>query len=190
MCVCVCVYTFMHIHPSLSTPFRSLSKMYIQYVCTPLCLSTGLRRLIGCLKLQVIFRKRVTNYRAVLQKITSRNKASYDSTPPCTRLSTLCIDDNIFLRGKSDGNGDGRTTFPQVRVCICICMYTCTHTCIPTPTFGAHAVTCIAQTYCVCLSMGVCLCLCVCVCLRACLCMRAHTHKHYPTTLVQGGEDP
>jgi len=31
---------------------------------------TGWRRLVGCLKLQVIFCKRATNYRALLQKIT------------------------------------------------------------------------------------------------------------------------
>ena len=37
---------------------------------------TGWRRLIGCLKLQVIFRKRVTNYRALLRKVTYEDKAS------------------------------------------------------------------------------------------------------------------
>jgi len=31
---------------------------------------TGWQRLIGCLKLQVIFRKRSTNYRALLRKMT------------------------------------------------------------------------------------------------------------------------
>ena len=37
---------------------------------------TGWRRPIGCLKLQVIFRKRATNYRALLRKITCKNKVS------------------------------------------------------------------------------------------------------------------
>jgi len=45
---------------------------------------TGWRRPIGCLKLQVIFRKRATDYRALLRKITYEDKASYDSTPLCT----------------------------------------------------------------------------------------------------------
>jgi len=45
-------------------------------------LGTGWRRLIGCLKLQVIFRKRATDYRALLRKITYEDKASYDPTPP------------------------------------------------------------------------------------------------------------
>ena len=44
---------------------------------------TGWRRVIGCLKSQVIFRKRVTNYRVLLRKITYEDKASYDPTPPC-----------------------------------------------------------------------------------------------------------
>ena len=43
---------------------------------------TGWRRPIGCLKLQVIVRKKTTNYRALWQKMTYEDKASYDSTPP------------------------------------------------------------------------------------------------------------
>ena len=41
------------------------------------------RRPIGCLKVQVISRKRATNYRALLRKITYGDKASYGSWPPC-----------------------------------------------------------------------------------------------------------
>jgi len=46
---------------------------------------TGWRRLVGCLKLQIIFGKRATNYRALLRKITYKDKAFYyyDSMPPC-----------------------------------------------------------------------------------------------------------
>jgi len=33
-------------------------------------------------QLQVIFRKRASHYRALLHEITSKDKASYDSTPP------------------------------------------------------------------------------------------------------------
>jgi len=47
------------------------------------CIRTGWRRPIGCLKLQVIFRERATNYRARLRKMTSTDKVSYDFTPPC-----------------------------------------------------------------------------------------------------------
>ena len=45
--------------------------------------STGWRKPIGCLKLQIIFRKRATKYRAVLRKMTYKDKASYASSPPC-----------------------------------------------------------------------------------------------------------
>jgi len=34
--------------------------------------------------MQVSFRKRATNYRARLRKMTCEDKASYGSSPPCT----------------------------------------------------------------------------------------------------------
>ena len=48
---------------------------------------TGWQRPIGCLKLQVIFRKRATDYRALLRKMTCKDKASYESSPPCSHVS-------------------------------------------------------------------------------------------------------
>ena len=45
--------------------------------------TTGWRRPIRCLNLKVIFRKRATHYRALLQKMTYE-KASYESSPPCS----------------------------------------------------------------------------------------------------------
>ena len=86
--------------------------IYISYTC--ICchcaipcaaLSTGWRRLGGCLNLQVIFCKRATNYRALLWKMTYEDKASYDSTPPCTRLSASLT--------------------PCVCVCVCVCVCAC-----------------------------------------------------------------
>jgi len=44
--------------------------------------STGWPRPIGCLKLQVSFRTRAINYRALLQKMTCKDMASYRSSPP------------------------------------------------------------------------------------------------------------
>jgi len=44
---------------------------------------TGWWRPIGYLRLKVIFRKRDTNSRALLQKMTYKDKASYGSSPPC-----------------------------------------------------------------------------------------------------------
>ena len=37
-------------------------------------------------KLQVIFRERATNYRALLRKMTCKDKAFYGSSPPCSHL--------------------------------------------------------------------------------------------------------
>jgi len=45
---------------------------------------TGWRRSIGCLKLQVSFPSRPTNYRALLWRMTYKDKASYGSSPLCT----------------------------------------------------------------------------------------------------------
>ena len=59
-------------------------------------IAKGWRRLIKCLKLQVIFRKRATNYRALLRKITYRDKAPYDSTPRCSAASSIHVCDVIY----------------------------------------------------------------------------------------------
>jgi len=42
---------------------------------------TGWRRCIECLKLLVSFHKRATNYRALLRKMTYKDKTSYASSP-------------------------------------------------------------------------------------------------------------
>ena len=47
------------------------------------CSATGWRRPIGCLELQVIFRKRATNDRALLRKITYEDMASYGTSTAC-----------------------------------------------------------------------------------------------------------
>jgi len=63
--------------------------------------NTGWRRPIGCLSLQNFFaRKGATNYRALLRKITYKDKASYGSSPPC-----------IY--------------YEWDRKCICVCVYLC-----------------------------------------------------------------
>ena len=49
--------------------------------------NTGWQRLIGYLKLQIIFCKRTTNYRDLLWKMTYKDKASHGSSPPCITIS-------------------------------------------------------------------------------------------------------
>jgi len=65
-----------------------LSSMHT-WVCVTI--STGWRRPIGCLKLQVIFRKRATNYCnywALLRNMTYQDKASYGFPPSSTYICT------------------------------------------------------------------------------------------------------
>ena len=57
------------------------------YGSSPPC--TGWRRPIGCLALQVKLHKRATNYRALLRKMTRKDKASYESWPPCNAVLEL-----------------------------------------------------------------------------------------------------
>jgi len=70
-------------------------------------LTTGWRRLIGYLKLQVILRKRATKHRALLQRMTYEDKACYGSSPPCT-MEPLCA-----------------CVCARVRLCVraCVCAY-------------------------------------------------------------------
>ena len=54
-------------------------------------LDTGWRRLIGSPKLQIIFHKSATKYRALLRKMTYKDKGSYESWPPCRHISELLL---------------------------------------------------------------------------------------------------
>jgi len=51
--------------------------------------ATGWRRLIESPKLQIIFHKRATKYRSLLRKMTYKDKASYESSPPCIDCKSL-----------------------------------------------------------------------------------------------------
>ena len=59
---------------------------------------TGWRKLTGCLKSQVIFRKRATNSRALLLKMTYEDKASYNSTPLCSCIYEYTMHLKMHLR--------------------------------------------------------------------------------------------
>ena len=77
-------------HPSQSTGRNSQN--HVSKVSSLLNFhDTGWRRLIGCLKSQVIVCKRATNYRALLQKMTYKDKASYESSPHCTITTELTL---------------------------------------------------------------------------------------------------
>ena len=70
-------------------------------------IDTGWRRLIGSPKLQIIFHKRATKYRALLRKMTYKDKGSYESSPPCnkpwsvvstTRSVVKCVDMHVHVQ--------------------------------------------------------------------------------------------
>jgi len=91
MCVCVCVsYSAQRVNPrfsllAVSTVFFTLLMSDILDELKHLVLAqfcTWWRRPIGCLKLQVIFCNRATNYRALLREMYYKNTASYGSSPP------------------------------------------------------------------------------------------------------------
>jgi len=77
-------------------------------------------RVIGCLKLQIIYRKRATNYGALLRKMTYRDKASYDSTPPCTILLSVYLSFKFHLQ---------RFQQPQMYVHACVPVCECVFIC-------------------------------------------------------------
>jgi len=51
--------------------------------------------------LQVIFHKRATNYRALWQKMTYEDMASYDSTPPCSQISGNSFTQNHAMQTRA-----------------------------------------------------------------------------------------
>ena len=65
--------------------------VYTKHECNKNTYSTGWRRLVGSLKLQIIFHQRATKYRALLLKMPYEDKGSYESSPPCTRGMECCV---------------------------------------------------------------------------------------------------
>ena len=61
------------------------------------CPSTGWRRLIGSPKLQIIFHKRATKYMSLLRKMTCKDKASYESSPPCSVCVCTCVYMYVYI---------------------------------------------------------------------------------------------
>ena len=109
MPLCMCVSRCMHLLPLYAMDasvaylcvciemHSSVQNSVVEVCVVEVCVEgvTGWRRLIGSPKLQIIFHKRATKCRALLRKMTYKDKGSYESSPPCTKsilhLLPLCI---------------------------------------------------------------------------------------------------
>jgi len=69
--------------------FCFLHVTWLVHECHMTHLDTGWQRCLGCLKLQVSFRKRANIYRAVLRKMTYKDKVSSENLPSCDSTETL-----------------------------------------------------------------------------------------------------
>jgi len=92
VCVrCVCITARVCTTLGLQVPRWPFLITYTKRAPIQKRLDTGRRRNIGCLNLQVSFRKRSINYRDLLRKIIYKDKASYASSLRCN-LESVCID--------------------------------------------------------------------------------------------------
>jgi len=96
----------------------------------------GWRRLIGSPKLQIIFHKRATKCRSLLQKMTYKDKVSYESSPPCVNISNMYSSDS--QNSAFTTLNDYRANFEEfgfsvyksdaalhVSICVCVCVCVC-----------------------------------------------------------------
>ena len=99
-CTCFCgVSHSPYAYPTGSTVSRKDSDLLHMFLCVRerpqiccicSCLFTGWRRCIECLKSQVSFRKRATNHKALLRRMTSKDKASYGSSSTGIERPQIC----------------------------------------------------------------------------------------------------
>ena len=77
-------------------------------------------------KLQVIFHQRTTIHKALMRKMTYRNKASYDFTTPCMYIQPQHVflmwrESMILGENPNDPHAHARINTIYV-ICICICI--------------------------------------------------------------------
>jgi len=107
---------------------------------------TGWRRLIGSPKLQIIFHKRAIKYRSRLRKMICKDKGSYESSPPCTRVlahNYVCTYTHMYTQMNTHEHTHARAhththvhahTHTHIRIYTCfwahvyVCTYTHEHT--------------------------------------------------------------
>ena len=92
-------------------------------------------------QLQVIFRERATNHRALLRKMTRRVQASKGSSPPCNYFLSV-----LDFLGVLTHMNEHLYTCVCVCVCACVCVFVCVRVC---------------ACLCVCVCVRACVCACV-----------------------------
>jgi len=155
---------------------------------------------IGCLKLQVIFCKRATNYRAFLQKMCNIcviYVCVHVCASVCLYLSLclcLCVYQPIHTR--SSGG--------WVYICMCLYICVCARVCVRVYICMRYKYACVCVRVYICMCLYICMwyiyvCVCARVCVRVChvcvtcvcacvywLFANGHLHVYW----LQGGEDP
>ena len=109
-----------HIYVKLLIPMwhdSSIRDMSLSYIIWLIC--TGWRRLIGSPKSQIIFHKRATKHRALLLKMTCKDKGSYGFSPPCMTHCTRDETHSYAWHASPDA-------FPQSLPWLCQNRFLCT----------------------------------------------------------------
>jgi len=132
VCMCVCLYFC-----SCVCMFVCVCWFFVWYVCicmrmrvaktlkhtpglgkaTTMPLRTGWRRYTRCLKLQVSFCKRATHYKALLWKMTCKDKAFFESSPTCSRFALW------WIRFGVNWLNLYTYTNMHIRINVCICIF-------------------------------------------------------------------
>jgi len=166
MCLCLCLCLWL----CVGTATTDID------VVMALDVATGWQRCIGCLELQVNFRQKELTYsnnliqtlsRALLRKMTSKDKASFGSSPLCIPVNDvwLCIKMN------------------QIICHMDVCVYEYVYTCV----FGERACfsvdgvwLCIKMNRIICVFMSVFVCVCVCVLCDWCVAVHQYESDQMP----------
>jgi len=138
MCIYTCIYWWC---------FLSFPTKYLEIRTCVNAFDTGWRWPIGCLKLQVIFRKRATNCKALSRKMTCTDKASYGSWAPCSAY--LCIQYTYISTHLNMQTWNMKMCFNVILVClggwvvvveyVLLTVYICTNFHFPRALARTHA---------------------------------------------------
>jgi len=162
--ICICKYTWICIRMQIFQYTFTCMHIYVHaytYSSIFTCTDTGWRRLIGSRKMQIIFHKRATKYRSLLQKMTYKNRGSYESSPPCTMWYIFL---NIFVYTTHKVSQIHEYIYEYVSPYFCTYIHTCTYTwiCICMHIY-MQACKCIFKCTCIYVHMYVYVCICICI---------------------------